>query len=323
MRWNFAKFLVGRDGVPVKKYGEAFDAKRIARDVRALLEERAPRGRRRRICGAPLSAGCERTRRRPPRARDRCGGALNGGPLRVCGTRAPLEAKRPARAERERTPTGRDRTRRRVVALEDEGSKNRNLGMKKTWRCPITPGRRASRRPVERLARSIPSASPRGCQSSSLRRYPPRRGLLASKQAAAAARRASTVDRHLAESERLHLHAALALVLQLRDANTGRNPVALLSVAALVVARASRRRTSASDGAHARGRGDGGRRKSAPAPRETKSGRAPEGPLVRLERVLRGMPRASEHVARAIVAPAERSPLIRKTNPEDDERATR
>lgn len=44
VRWNFAKFLVGRDGVPVKKYGEAFDAKRIARDVRALLEERAREG---------------------------------------------------------------------------------------------------------------------------------------------------------------------------------------------------------------------------------------------------------------------------------------
>ena len=37
IRWNFAKFLVGRDGVPVKKYGAPFDAKTIERDVDALL----------------------------------------------------------------------------------------------------------------------------------------------------------------------------------------------------------------------------------------------------------------------------------------------
>ena len=37
IQWNFAKFLVGRDGVPVKKYGAPFDAKTIERDVDALL----------------------------------------------------------------------------------------------------------------------------------------------------------------------------------------------------------------------------------------------------------------------------------------------
>ena len=66
IRWNFAKFLVGRDGVPVKKYGAPFDAKTIERDVDALL-------------GRP--------RRRPPRSsssratvsRGSSGGCYGGG----------------------------------------------------------------------------------------------------------------------------------------------------------------------------------------------------------------------------------------------------
>ena len=38
IRWNYAKFLVGADGVPVKKYDAPFDLKKIARDVEDALQ---------------------------------------------------------------------------------------------------------------------------------------------------------------------------------------------------------------------------------------------------------------------------------------------
>ena len=46
---DFAKFLVGRDGVPVKKYGAPFDAKAIERGVGQLLGRIETGGRRRGI----------------------------------------------------------------------------------------------------------------------------------------------------------------------------------------------------------------------------------------------------------------------------------
>ena len=39
--WNYAKFLVGADGVPIKAYGSAFDLKTITRDVETALNEKA------------------------------------------------------------------------------------------------------------------------------------------------------------------------------------------------------------------------------------------------------------------------------------------
>jgi len=37
LKWNYQKFLVGRDGVPVKRYGAPFDLKAISADVDALI----------------------------------------------------------------------------------------------------------------------------------------------------------------------------------------------------------------------------------------------------------------------------------------------
>ena len=37
IEWNFAKFLVGRDGKPVKRYGEKFPPADIAPDIERLL----------------------------------------------------------------------------------------------------------------------------------------------------------------------------------------------------------------------------------------------------------------------------------------------
>ena len=37
VEWNFAKFLVGRDGVPVKRFGDKFDPAAIAPDIEKLL----------------------------------------------------------------------------------------------------------------------------------------------------------------------------------------------------------------------------------------------------------------------------------------------
>jgi glutathione peroxidase len=37
IEWNFAKFLVGRDGQPVKRFGDKFLPARIAPDIEALL----------------------------------------------------------------------------------------------------------------------------------------------------------------------------------------------------------------------------------------------------------------------------------------------
>ena len=37
IEWNFAKFLVGRDGKPVKRFGDKFDPAAIAPDIEALL----------------------------------------------------------------------------------------------------------------------------------------------------------------------------------------------------------------------------------------------------------------------------------------------
>ena len=41
IRWNYAKFLVGANGVPVKRYDAAFDLKTITRDIENLLDEKA------------------------------------------------------------------------------------------------------------------------------------------------------------------------------------------------------------------------------------------------------------------------------------------
>ena len=38
IRWNYAKFLVGANGVPLKKYEAPFDLKKIARDVEDALQ---------------------------------------------------------------------------------------------------------------------------------------------------------------------------------------------------------------------------------------------------------------------------------------------
>ena len=37
VEWNFAKFLVGRDGMPVKRFGDKFDPAAIAPDIEKLL----------------------------------------------------------------------------------------------------------------------------------------------------------------------------------------------------------------------------------------------------------------------------------------------
>ena len=37
VEWNFAKFLVGRDGKPVKRFGDKFDPAAIAPDIEKLL----------------------------------------------------------------------------------------------------------------------------------------------------------------------------------------------------------------------------------------------------------------------------------------------
>jgi len=37
IEWNFAKFLVGRDGKPVKRFGDKFEPAKIAPDIEALL----------------------------------------------------------------------------------------------------------------------------------------------------------------------------------------------------------------------------------------------------------------------------------------------
>ena len=37
IEWNFAKFLIGRDGKPVRRYGDKFDPSEIAPDIEALL----------------------------------------------------------------------------------------------------------------------------------------------------------------------------------------------------------------------------------------------------------------------------------------------
>ena len=37
IKWNFTKFLVGRDGVVVKRYGPQVEPKAIAADIAALL----------------------------------------------------------------------------------------------------------------------------------------------------------------------------------------------------------------------------------------------------------------------------------------------
>ena len=37
IKWNFTKFLVGRDGVVVKRYGPQDEPKAIAADIAALL----------------------------------------------------------------------------------------------------------------------------------------------------------------------------------------------------------------------------------------------------------------------------------------------
>jgi glutathione peroxidase len=37
VEWNFAKFLVGRDGKPVKRLGDKFEPEEIAADIEALL----------------------------------------------------------------------------------------------------------------------------------------------------------------------------------------------------------------------------------------------------------------------------------------------
>ena len=37
VEWNFAKFLVGRDGKPVKRFGDKFDPAAIAPDIETLL----------------------------------------------------------------------------------------------------------------------------------------------------------------------------------------------------------------------------------------------------------------------------------------------
>ena len=38
IRWNYAKFLIGANGVPLKKYEAPFDLKKIARDVEDALQ---------------------------------------------------------------------------------------------------------------------------------------------------------------------------------------------------------------------------------------------------------------------------------------------
>jgi len=37
LAWNYQKFLVGRDGMPVKRYGAPFNLKVISADVDALI----------------------------------------------------------------------------------------------------------------------------------------------------------------------------------------------------------------------------------------------------------------------------------------------
>ena len=38
IEWNFAKFLIGRDGKPVRRYGDKFDPGDMAPDIEDLLE---------------------------------------------------------------------------------------------------------------------------------------------------------------------------------------------------------------------------------------------------------------------------------------------
>jgi len=37
IKWNFAKFLVDRNGIPIKKYPSAIDPKAIKEDIKKLL----------------------------------------------------------------------------------------------------------------------------------------------------------------------------------------------------------------------------------------------------------------------------------------------
>jgi glutathione peroxidase len=37
IKWNFAKFLVDRNGIPIKKYPSAIDPKAIEEDIKKLL----------------------------------------------------------------------------------------------------------------------------------------------------------------------------------------------------------------------------------------------------------------------------------------------